>query len=309
MNNKLINLGTSIQLPSVFLYDYSTKLDCDAFVVLLKLFKFYLNSEGDEIIIPFGVFEREIIDVSTEIMDVLGYWGLVAFNEKENTYILNITQIYRDNLQYSDNDEIKFNETFKINVGKKIIRKRRVKIKVKDFVEKFTSKYPPKLAEKLNTMIEGVIQCDLKNNKSVEVNTINFLISEFINIDDKLLEFVCDIYNKDHHGEKDAKYIHGILRNQSNQKKNENSHAIKYKISNKLNEIQQKNDEFNRRVQDNDNKEFGIKIALGNTESKAYQNLLKLKGYNTLKELYSIGVDYLTKNNREKEIYTQYDWL
>lgn len=285
------------------------QLSPDVFCVLLRLYKFYVESgEGNrEASISFSDFEREILfdippDQANRVWTELKTWDLVQRFYKENVVELNVTKIRQDNSEFV-NSKVKVKKRrFWLRItGAQLVREKpTIKPEVSQYVSRFVSKYPPKLQDKINKLAEGVVEFYLRKDKTVQIQDVSralmILVEETDS--DKMTEKVCDIYNGNPqaYGKFHPNYIRGICKNL---KQNKQHKSI---ITLSKEETKQKFEESE--------KQFAIRIALGKAENiTAYKAHIELKNFDGLRKRYKVGVEQLKLQSRENEIYKDYDWL
>lgn len=296
------------EIPRVFLNRYVNILTPEAFAFLVRFYKFYLDHDKKDIVIPFGAFKKKILvsNNTEEIKRIIGElieWNLLDANIKKNIYELNLTRIKYESLEHLEKTTHIKGERFRIQVtGKKKIGKG-IKPGIPEFVDKILVRYPPKLAEKLKKLIEGLIEYFLNKEGEVKLHSIHTSLMPIIETqDDKIIEKLCDIYNNNINmfGKVGHKYIHATLNNLKNGKTFEKE---------KENFKQESLDEFKKLKEESDRRS-ALKIVTGDVENyTAYKALMKLNDYDELKRLYKIGIEILKESNKQDRIYKGYEWL
>jgi len=303
------------KIPSVFLQRYCFLLSPEAFNTLIRFYKFYIDNEEeykdkkDEFEVPFSVFKSQIIigddnDIIESVWGELSYWELAKRYYKNNVYVLNLTKIYSDN----DSDD-KGEFSIKIFDKKgKIRRKKNIKIYLDKYIEESILPRCSKetVIKKLRKTIEGTIEYYNKKNKKVELEDIRKLAEPLLEVNEKILEKVCDIYNNDEklYANRHPNYILGILRNIQDERKFESIQK------NSSNDFKSKNLDKYADEKNESNRNLAIKIAKGQiNDNIAYNSYLELNDIKGLKKLYNEGVKILKDENNEDEIFNGYDWL
>jgi len=291
----------NLQIPKVFLYSYINSLSSDAFCVLVRFYKFYLENYDKEISFSYEDFQKEFL-TNVPLKDENIIWTELSCQEliiryfKENIYELNMTKIREDNIILLESQEKVQRERFRIKVTDKPFDTK--KSAISDYVAKFVSKYPEELQKKIIRLIEIFIENVIRAKKYTGIQDVSELISILTNENEKDIEYVCNVFNDVKiHKKAFCPYIRGIFKNVKQRKGYR-------KISESLKTYESKLDESD--------KKFGIEIATGSVikeQNASYQAYLKLKDFDGLKRLHSIGSVVLIEQQRENEIYSKYEWL
>jgi len=297
-------------IHKVFLNRYIYQLSSQAFCVLLRFYKFYLNNResGKSVSIPFYTFQKEILvnDNHEECESIwleLDKWDLIKRYYKQGFYELNLTEINRYNIEEFGKDNESKKERFKIFVKqrKKKIQRKKNNAHLKNYIGMITSRFSNKrIREKIQKLIDGHSEYLVKSKNKIELKDIRDLFGPLWKISDNLIEKVCDVYNNNtkYYGKKSEKYIHGILRNVLKQN---DEKETKFKYENL--------DEFKKKKEDSD-KKFALKIAKGDIKDNiSYKSYLELKDFKGLEKLYNVGIKLLKEQGNEKEIFKDYEWL
>lgn len=309
-------------LPKVFLERYLSELGAHTFCLLARLYRFYLKhaDSKDGITVPYYVFKQTVLfnnldDLNERIFGDLDYYNLVKRRYKENLYILNLTQINRDNAELLKiNGKVKTGN-FKIYLKSgKILRKKGAKVKpdIHEYVDRIIYKYTQALQNKIKKLVEGVMKFFEEEKGSVEVNDISTALMPLIHSEasDKGIERVCDVYNENHWGTKHPRYIHGILKNVEKEEASKTSVTQTPKQQETTQSFKSKNLERFKKDKEESDRKMALKIATGKAfDSKAYKAYVELEDFKGLKKLYKLGCELLEKEDKEDEIYKGYDWL
>jgi hypothetical protein len=283
---------------------YIHLLSAEAFCTLVRFYQFFLNNyqqEGKDADVHYSVFKKLILshddhELNEEIWAELDYADLIKRAHKYNIYELNLSKINLEN-------NTEKNQKFRIHlIGShdKFRRKRGLETMLNNVIERFISRYNDKLKEKLRILINGCVEFLTKEKGKAELNDINFLLRPLLDVTDKMLDELCDIYNEQHYGQKPPQYIHGILKN-----------IIKTETKAKGSKtFKEENLEKYRKQKEESDLEFGVNLALGKTENdESYQSYLDLKEFDDLKRLHKMGSNELEKSGRSDEIFRGYNWL
>lgn len=293
----------------IFLNRYLYQLSPQAFCVLLRFYKFYLNhylENGSSF--PFYTFQKEILvndnhEKCEEIWAELDKWGLVKRDYKQGFYELNLSEIEEYNIKEIGEEGWSKGIKFKIYVKhrKKKIQRKKNNVYLQNYIGMITSRFSNKrVKEKIQRLIEGHVKYLLSQKNKVELKDIRDLFGPLWKISDNQIEKVCDIYNNNekYYGKKSGKYIHGILRNVQKQK---DDNPTKFKYDN-LNEFKKKKEESD--------KILALKIVKGEIKDNiSYKSYLELGDFEGLKRLYKIGIKLLKEEKKEEEIFKNYEWL
>lgn len=301
-------------IPNVFLQRYLFLLSPEAFITLVRFYKFYFDNEDkykdkkDEFDIPFSIFKSQIVvsddnDLTESVWGELTYWDLAKRYYKNNVYVLNLNKICTDNGNKGEACDF----SIKIFDKKgKIRRKKNIKIYMDKYVEGILSRCSkPRVVDKLRKTIEGVIEYFNKKNKKIELEDIRKLTDPLLDADERMLEKACDIYNNDGilYANRHPNYILGILKNIQDDRK----FAIKTKSSS---DFKSKSLDKYADTKNQSNRTLALKIARGQIKGNvAYNSYLELGDIRGIKKLYNEGVEILKNERKDEEIFKEYDWL
>jgi hypothetical protein len=269
-------------IPKIFFKKYFYELTSKTFCFLIKLYQNYL----DGAVAYYHDLKDQTFDSFQEMEEA--YAELIANN------IITYNRVYNKKkscfkyiIEYKD-EPITFEVVYQIKPRKK---GRNISEK---FIENTLSKFSERVREKLKKMVEGTVAYYLKTRSTVKTKKIYELLLPFFEAEDAVICKVCDIYVNKYYSKKPVEYIHGILNNVREDKKEiKNESLDKYK---------QEQEESERRL--------AIKIVCGKVEENvAYKALLQCKDFKELNRLYKIGTRYLKENDRANEISTNYNWI
>ncbi len=301
-------------IPNVFLQRYLFLLSPEAFITLVRFYKFYFDNEEmykdkkDEFDIPFSIFKSQIVvsddnDLTESVWGELTYWDLAKRYYKNNVYVLNLNKICADN---GDKGEACDFSIRIFDKKGKIRRKKNIKIYMDKYVEGILSRCSkPRVVDKLRKTIEGVIEYFNKKNKKIELEDIRKLTDPLLDADERMMEKVCDIYNNDGtlYANRHPNYILGILKNIQDDRK----FTTKTKSAG---DFKSKNLDKYADAKNQSNRTLALKIARGQIEGNvAYNSYLELGDIKGIKKLYNEGVEILKNERKDEEIFKEYDWL
>ena len=265
------------KILEIFFKKYFDRLSPKAFYFLLKLYQHSCLRYEDDL--KTNVFDtyQEMEAACTELVDN----GIVTYRK-----------IYNKKKGYVKYTLAYENKNFEVTYN---VRQRRKSHNVTEkYIENILAKFSERVRDKLKKLIEGTIIYYLKFKPTVKTTMIYDLLLPFFEVPDSLISKICDICaTEKYYGKRPIQYIHAILRNLKEDKKNTY--------------FKEDNLEYFRQKKIENEKRLGVKIASGKVEeSIAYKALTQCKDYKELNRLYKIGARSL--RDEGKEIVT-YDWL
>jgi len=303
-------MSAFFEVERIFFEKYINDLSSDAFKVLLKMLYLAKTSDND-VSIRSNRSLRRIIGVNIAYADSI--WNELVTNElvikkerkKKTIFILNSKKIRSDNQQFVESiGEIRNLQVTILGIEEQtevidinIISEDTVARKVKQMFESTE----PALLTEITKTANLLRQYHIDREKTFKFSDLGKFLLGLVSLDSNIIQETCYRYNNDARiaGMRGFRYVLKMaqgIKSDKESTKNKNVTNIKGK------------EEVEERTREGE-KKFAIKVATGKAEdSMIYKRLLK-DDINKLKSIWQDGVDLLSADNRDDEIFNKYDWL
>lgn len=287
------------EINKEFMQKYLRLLTSEGFCTVLRFLLFYFeNGKKKEFKISPYIFQKHFLVTDDKerleaIWGELDYWNLLKRDYVNNTYSFHI--------EFESNKKLDFLVQL-LQTPIKFKRKKSVDVYLENYILKIVTSFSnPRLQQKISELISGHIKYILGEKGSISVLDIKELTDPFYNIPQIVLEKTCDVYITNYYAKKPASYIHGIM----NKLKQER--VVKTPEEDDVKTLNFK--QFKKEIEEN-KKQLALQIAIGDINNNLpYQAHLRTKDFKNLNDLYELGKEILSQENRLEELKEDYEWL
>jgi len=297
---------TYFAIETIVLEKYINELSSDAFKVLLKMI-YLARTVSDDVSIRNAKTLRKTIGINITSADSvwkeLVNYGIVIEKEHENaiTYVLNGRKIRQDNSEFSAKDHLRNIRVTVFTDEQKQEEQKQVSDEfIKQKIQLVLSKPSSILIESLLKTIKLIQRHCMERDKRFTVGTIAQFLLDMSNFDEAILNEACHKYNDNPKiaGQRGFRYVFKM------------AEGISMELQDKPRVNKEAILQETEKQKQSGTQKFSIKLATGNVLDNAiYQKMLTNNSVDELVRLWRMGADILRTENREDELFSDYEWL